>query len=423
MESESHTRSPVLPEIKLDWAHERPEKWGEETFRIPVGGPIESGCVSPDEKLLAIATGNLIEIYLLTDFSRREQLETGPENVIHIEWQPLQEGEDGYNVLVCLEPPRRPGPRPNWKSTCAIWKLGPDGRFVTSYISPTNSFPNTTTYSLTSTSFSHDGRQLLLCPSPTHWQLRPGVINHYEAATAKTLHNLHGHHDNVMWAGFSPDDSVIASSSWDQTLKIWDTKSGNLLRSFGPSGGQNCAASFSPDGLLIAQGCGGAPDTARIWNVLSGECVWKIESPDWCRSFDWNPNSALLAFGSGRIMHVQDVESRVLIHTWRTSGELEMLSEGVYRGSQAVNHVHWIDGGRKLYVQGGGDHAFEVHDLHEKVKWRVEPPNPVGMHWNHSPACYLAARKLLLSFDWDNSVRLWTLSRVRRSEMETKNIT
>ena len=41
---------------------------------------------------------------------------------------------------------------------------------------------------------------------------------------------LRGHSDNVNCAKFSPDGKFIVSASWDNTIKIWNGMTGNLIR-------------------------------------------------------------------------------------------------------------------------------------------------------------------------------------------------
>jgi WD40 repeat protein len=41
-----------------------------------------------------------------------------------------------------------------------------------------------------------------------------------------TLGPLNGHTDAIMWTGYSPDETMIATVAWDKGMRIWDAKTG-----------------------------------------------------------------------------------------------------------------------------------------------------------------------------------------------------
>ncbi len=73
-------------------------------------------------------------------------------------------------------------------------------------------------------------------------------IKLWDAASGKELRTLSGHNDAVFDLAFRPDGKVLASASGDRTVKLWDVASGERLDTFGqPTKEQYCVA-FSPDG-------------------------------------------------------------------------------------------------------------------------------------------------------------------------------
>src|SRR5439155_128896 len=74
---------------------------------------------------------------------------------------------------------------------------------------------------------------------------------------------LHGHSKGVTTVNFSPDGRLLATASWDETVKVWDANTGELIRTHqGPPGGF-VAVAFSPDGRLLAGG--GNSDRVLVW--------------------------------------------------------------------------------------------------------------------------------------------------------------
>ena len=77
---------------------------------------------------------------------------------------------------------------------------------------------------------------------------------------------LAGHEDWVLKVAFSPGGEMIASKSKDDAVKLWDARSGVLMRTL--EGIYD--VEFSPDGQWMA---GGTADTVKIWNLESGRLV------------------------------------------------------------------------------------------------------------------------------------------------------
>ncbi|MGI0500078.1 AAA-like domain-containing protein [Limnospira platensis] len=72
-------------------------------------------------------------------------------------------------------------------------------------------------------------------------------------------------HDHLIWrVTFSPDGEYIATSSNDNTIKLWD-KRGNLLQVFAGHEGDVFDVAFSPDGQFLASAS--LDKTAKIWTV------------------------------------------------------------------------------------------------------------------------------------------------------------
>ena len=78
-----------------------------------------------------------------------------------------------------------------------------------------------------------------------------------------------GHTGSVNALALSPDGRFLVSGSEDVTLKIWDTATGNVLRTLSGHDQAVLAAAISPDGKLIASG--GADQTVRVWDVVTGQ--------------------------------------------------------------------------------------------------------------------------------------------------------
>jgi len=100
---------------------------------------------------------------------------------------------------------------------------------------------------------------------------RPEVL---EADKAGDIHEaclvvLQGHTDAVNSVHFSPDGTLLASGSQDQTIRVWNPKRGNYLRSLNHHTDAVRCVAWRPHGKRLASG--GDDRTVRIFNMDAEE--------------------------------------------------------------------------------------------------------------------------------------------------------
>ena len=98
---------------------------------------------------------------------------------------------------------------------------------------------------------------------------------------------------------FSPDGTRLATSD-DSEVKLWDTRSAELVRTFTPveflpGGGSNLA--FSPDGSRLATAVG---DRVLVWDPADGRRLQTLDAPAEIMSLAWSPDGRRLAGGVWR---------------------------------------------------------------------------------------------------------------------------
>jgi WD40 repeat protein len=128
---------------------------------------------------------------------------------------------------------------------------------------------------------------------------------------------------------FSRDGKILASASWDGTIKLWDTRSGRELRTLAGHGWGVYKAVFSPDGKQLASAS--RDGTVKIWDVATGANKRTLVADSLAvKSVAWSPDGKVLASsGNEGVVKLWDAASgkelRMLKHAWR-DGQVGLTS-------------------------------------------------------------------------------------------------
>jgi WD40 repeat protein len=84
-------------------------------------------------------------------------------------------------------------------------------------------------------------------------------------ASGRELRTLAGHSNEIESVSFSPDGTMLASASWDLTIKLWEVGSGREMRALTGHTQWVQGVAFAPDGTLLASGANDS--TVRLWGI------------------------------------------------------------------------------------------------------------------------------------------------------------
>lgn len=79
--------------------------------------------------------------------------------------------------------------------------------------------------------------------------------------------------EDVFSLAFSPDGRILAASSFEGTIKLWDTRSGLVLDTLASHVGKHPEVNFGPKGRTLAVSGDG---NTELWNVEGGELIRSV---------------------------------------------------------------------------------------------------------------------------------------------------
>lgn len=259
--------------------------------------------------------------------------------------------------------------------------------------------------------YNCDGTSMIYLPGP---RPRSNTVDDWDICVWDTgkqeiKHTLKGHTDAIMWTGFSPNDGLIASVSWDKTFRIWSHANGQLLHVF-KSNQQNWSGCFSPDSRFFA-GTSGDGHLFIFDAVLGIEiAVHKLgESSRWFRTLAWRPDGKQLVIGGEGCgpVFVYDITSRSMVQERLLSTKkCPEESRRFIKGFLTIHSAQYLNGGRKIAYKMPSDGSVEVYDFEENRKWRFAP-DAKKQNW---PPDFVVLERvgLIASMDAD-AVRFWKI--------------
>jgi serine/threonine protein kinase len=182
------------------------------------------------------------------------------------------------------------------------------------------------------------------------------TVELWDPRTGERLGTLTGHSSWVHTVAFSPDGRLLATGSDDKTVRLWDPRTGERLRTLTGHQQSVAAVAFSPDGRLLATGGRDKavllwdPQTGKRWNPRSGKGLHtRTGHTNGVRTVAFSPDGRLLATGGG--------DKTVRLWNPRTGKRLHTLTGHTH----GVRTVAFSPDGR-LLATGGHDKAVRLWD-------------------------------------------------------------
>lgn len=207
----------------------------------------------------------------------------------------------------------------------------------------------------------------------------------------KLLFTLYGHNKDVWSVAFHPFGEILASGSFDNTVKLWDIEKKQNIATLVGHSNDVFSISFSPDGATLASGS--LDNSVKIWDIDTKQNILTLtfQNPISCVKF--SNDGKLLAIGS-----------------WDNSIKLLDLATGniIYT---LTGHQGWVlnlafNYNNELLASSSNDNNIILWDVSTGKKIR----NLFGHKYLVNEIVFHPDGSKLISSSGDRTIKLWEVS-------------
>lgn len=225
------------------------------------------------------------------------------------------------------------------------------------------------------------------------WQLNP------ENKTQQLVHTMSSHKEAINHLQYSWDGKILASASVDNTIKIWDIASNELITTLKAPQGQarlelgiNSIA-FSQDRNLLVSG--NEDHTLQIWDLTNNSLVsTHQEHGDRINTITINRKKKIIASAG-------DDQT---IKIWNFQGELLQTIEA---HNLSINALQFTNDGTIL-ASASSDNTLKLWSVQSSEKIEPQPLQILSGHQNGITSLVFSKDgKLLVSGSGDRTIKLW----------------
>ncbi|GCE27580.1 hypothetical protein KDA_30640 [Dictyobacter alpinus] len=216
-------------------------------------------------------------------------------------------------------------------------------------------------------------------------------IRLWNISTGRCICVLHGHMNRVRSVAFSPDQRYLVSGSDDRTVKLWDVDTRECIATFQGHRDRVWSVAYSPEGQSIVTGS--TDGTICVWDVKSRKCVTTLVGhTGWVRSVAYSHNGKFLVSGSDdQTVRVWSVKDGSCLHT---------LVGHRNRVWSVAFHV-----ADQMLISSSEDHCICLWDMNSGMCLRTLHAHTSGIR----AIAISSDGNLLVSGGDDQTIRIWNM--------------
>lgn len=218
------------------------------------------------------------------------------------------------------------------------------------------------------------------------------TIKVWNLNTGELLLNMTGHNRGVNTIAISPDGRTLVSGSDDYTVRVWSFLNGALLGALTGHSRDVNAVAISPDGKLLVSG--GEDRTIRLWSMSTGALLKTLaEVAGMIKTIAISPDGKLLASGG--------LDNKIKLWSLRTGEYLQ-----TFVGHLNPVHIITFTPDGQTLITGSKDKTIRF--------WDIETGNLIRTLTDHirdvNALAVTPNGRILISGSSDSTIKLWDLT-------------
>jgi WD40 repeat protein len=188
------------------------------------------------------------------------------------------------------------------------------------------------------------------------------VIRVWETATAKQVHRLVRHREQVTSIAFSPDGKMLASAGDDNAVRLWDLASEKTVRQMDHPNTRPATAHFViENNIFTSTGVAFTPDGRNLISTVKGDRFlrqWDVATGKELRKFEGHQDGSLcMALSPDGATLAAGAEDSC-VRLWDVAGGKELFPAEAHRG-----RIFNVSLAGKTAATAGRDNVVRIWDI------------------------------------------------------------